>query len=681
VSLASLPTQETLEFEVSKGRGKTQRLWQPMSYRPHRRRLPDGADKLGTWLLGAVHRRLLSKRKLRTVADEVVELSDTMRTLSDRNFDRRIEAARDAIVRGKHTREALVNAFAVVREATRREIGLSLYPVQVMGGWAMTKNCCVEMATGEGKTITACLTAAVMGWNRRGVHVITVNDYLARRDAEITKPIYERLGMTVGALQDGTPPPERKEAYAGDVVYGADKQFIFDYLRDRLVSPLQPRVSGLLLEELTNTQDGEGANLWTNRVVQRGLYAAIIDEADSVLIDEGTTPAIIGVDMHEKNASGEHYSMAADVARRLGPGEDFIVDWQRRRVEMTEAGKAKLESMSDRLPAFWAGPRRREELVTQALTALHLYLRDDHYIVRNGDVHIVDAQTGRVLEGRQWQHGLHQAVQAKEGLEVTTGRQTMARIGYARFFQLYQRLAGMTGTAWEVRSELWASYQMKVVRIPTNKPVIRTQAADKVYKTVDEKIEAAAKRVAEYHAMKRPVLLGTRAIETSEKLSAYLTDFGVDHVVLNAHHEEQEAHIVAQAGKPGVVTVATNMAGRGTDIKPEQKVVKQGGLVVILTERHEEERVDRQFFGRTGRQGDPGHVEVYTSLEDSLIRTHGYTPLVQALRLHPGLSKLGGFRVLWRWTQSRASKKSRIARDSVSRQDAWIDRSLHHATR
>jgi preprotein translocase subunit SecA len=681
VSLASLPTDETLEFELSGGRGKTQRLWQPMSYRPHRRRLPEGADKFGTWLLGVVQRRLLSRRKLRVVADEVVELADSMRNLSDRNFDRRIETAREAIVRGKHTTEALVNAFAVVREATRREIGLALYPVQVMGGWAMTKNCCVEMATGEGKTITACLTAAVMGWNRRGVHVVTVNDYLARRDAEITGPIYKRLGMSVGSLQDGTPPPERKEIYAGDVVYGADKQFIFDYLRDRLVSPLQPRVSGLLLEELAHTEGGDGAQLWTNRVVQRGLYAAIIDEADSVLIDEGTTPAIIGVDMHEKNTSGEHYSMAAEVARELAPGKDFLVDWQRRRVDLLDPGQEKLEALAGKLPAFWAGPRRREELVTQALTALHLYTRDDHYIVRNDDVHIVDVQTGRVLEGRQWQHGLHQAVQAKEGLEVTTGRQTMARIGYARFFQLYQHLAGMTGTAWEVRNELWASYQMKVVRVPTNRPLIRTQAPDRVAKTIDEKLENAAKRVAELHNEKRPVLLGTRTIETSDRLSEFLQGLGVEHVILNAHHEEKEAQIIAQAGKPGAVTVATNMAGRGTDIKPDQKVIKNGGLVVIVTERHDEERVDRQFFGRTGRQGDPGHVEVFTSLEDSLIRTHGYVPLVHLLKLHPGLSRWGGFRVLWHWSQSRASKKSRISRDSVSRQDAWIDRSLHHATR
>ncbi|HEB60764.1 MAG TPA: hypothetical protein ENJ06_02965 [Phycisphaeraceae bacterium] len=681
--MASLPNQEAIDLSqvtaTSAGTG-TQRLWQPLSYRPYRRRLPEGADKFGMWFLGVVKRRMLSQRKLRQVAEEVVRQSDAMHNLSDRAFERRIDAAREAVVRGKYSTDVLTNAFAVVREATRRETGLSLYTVQVMGGWAMTRNYCVEMATGEGKTITACLTAAVMGWNKRGVHVVTVNDYLARRDAETTRPIYKRLGMTVGALQDGTPPAERRALYAGDVVYGADKQFIFDYLRDRLVSPLLPRVSGLLLEELTNTR-GSNAHLWTNRVVQRGLYAAIIDEADSVLIDEGTTPAIIGVDTHEKNASGDHYAVAAEIAAQLKMDIDFEVDWQRRRVEMLDAGKEKLNAIADRLPPFWSGPRRREELVTQALTARHLYQKDDHYIVRNGDIHIVDVQTGRVLEGRQWQHGLHQAVQAKEGLEITTGRQTMARIGYARFFQLYQHLAGMTGTAWEVRHEMWSSYRMKVVRVPTNKPVIRTRDPDHVYRTIEEKLAAAADRVAEYHKTQRPVLLGTRAIETSERLSELLTERGIEHVVLNAHHEEEEARIIANAGKRGAVTVATNMAGRGTDIKPEPKVIKQGGLVVIITERHDEDRVDRQFFGRTGRQGDPGHVEVFVSLEDTLIKTHGYVPLARILRLHPRLGEMGGFRLLWWWTQKRASKKSRITRDSVARQDAWIDRSLHHATR
>jgi preprotein translocase subunit SecA len=651
-----------------------------MSYRPYRKRLPDGVDKFGVWVLGVLNRRAQSVRRLARIADSVVAQSDAMKELGERAFDRRIDAARDAIVRGRKDQESLMAAFAVVREATRREIGLSLYPVQVMGGWAMVQKCCTEMATGEGKTITACATAAVLGWNRRGVHVVTVNDYLARRDAEITQPIYRRLGMTVGAIQDASEPQERRAIYAGDVIYGADKQFIFDYLRDRLVSPLQPRVSGLLLEELSNVS-GPAAAMWTNRVVQRGLYAAIVDEADSVLIDEATTPAIIGVDTGAKDASGEHYTLAAELARELEPRRDFTIDWQRRVIEMTDAGRDRLETIADRLPAFWAGPRRREELVTQALTARHLYIRDDHYIVRDGDVQIVDAQTGRVLEGRQWQHGLHQAVQAKEGLEVTAGRQTMARIGYARFFQLYQHLSGMTGTAWEVRNELWSTYHLPVVRIPTNRPVIRTQAPDRVHLDQESKLVAAADRIESYHRKRRPVLLGTRAIETSERLSELLTARGIGHVVLNAHHEEEEAQIVANAGNRAAVTVATNMAGRGTDIKPEPKVIKDGGLVVLMTERHDELRVDRQFFGRTGRQGDPGHVEVFTAFDDTLIRTHGYGPLIKFLKLHPAFGRLGGYKLLWWWSQKRAGKKSAISRDSVARQDAWIDRSLHHATR
>ncbi len=658
----------------------TQRLWRPFSYRPKRPRELKELDRYNESVIGAVQRVFWAHRRLRASAQAVVKLSDSMMHHSESALDEQIDLARESARRGRRDHEARTHAFAVVREAVRRTLGFRLFVEQVMGAWVMEDGCLAEMATGEGKTVTACLTAAVQGWMGYGAHVVTVNDYLARRDAELNGPVYKRLGLSVGVVQDSSLPAERLEAYSRDITYITDQQLIFDYLRDKLHAPLQPRVSSLLLDEVTDTSMAGQRELWTSRIVQRGLYAATIDEADSVLIDQATTPAIIGSEGGEDKAA-EYYFTAADLAMNLRPGEHYIVDVPQHRVDLNDEGLSKLDDIADSLPPFWAGPRRRAELVTQALVAKELFHNEDHYIVRDGDVHIVDPQTGRILDGRQWQLGLHQAVQAKEGLKVTGARETMARISYQRFFQSYRRLSGMTGTAWEVRKEMWSIYKLPVVRIPTHKPMIRKHAPDRVFLNRDAKFKAVADRVAELNRQGRPVLVGTRSVDASEAMDRLLEERNISHRVLNAVRHEQEAAIVASAGKPGAVTVATNMAGRGTDIILGKGVSDLGGLVVIATERHESGRIDRQLFGRAGRQGDPGLAEVYKSLDDALITQSGIKPLARLLRRSPLARRIGLDRFLWWHAQRAASRRQALSRQMIAKSDLWFDRAMYFENR
>jgi len=658
----------------------TSRLWRPLSYRPEQPEELKSFDRAGEFVIGSIQRFRRRQSTIRRYSQQVLVQSKTMRSIGEKAFDEEIVQARLYARRGQRDAEHRIHAFAVVREAVRRTVGFELYLEQVMGGWAMEERCIAEMATGEGKTVTACLTAAVQAWMGYGVHVITVNDYLAQRDAELNLPVYKRLGLTVGNIQQETEEPDRREAYARDITYTSDQQLIFDFLRDRLKAPLQPRVVSLLLEELGDTNPGSRTKLWSEQLVLRGLYAAIVDEADSVLIDQATTPAIIGLEGGE-DAGAEYYRVAAQLAHEMERDRDYAVDIRQHRVDITDLGREKLDTLADRLPPFWAGPRRREELVNQALVANELFQIEDHYIVQDEDVKIVDAHTGRVLEGRQWQLGLHQAVQAKEGLAVTSARQTMSRMSYQRFFQQYRRLAGMTGTAWEVRHELWKTYHLPVVRIPTHEPMIRKHRRDCFYSDQDAKVHAVANRVNQLQKKRQPVLLGTRSVEASEEMSRKLDELGVPHRILNAIRHEEEAAIVARAGKKGVVTVATNMAGRGTDIILDLGVAEMGGLVVIATERHDAHRVDRQLYGRSGRQGDPGLAETYLSLDDQLIAHSGIKVLSRFLRAFPSLMALGFGSLLWAQAQHTASRRLAVTRELVAKADHMFDRALYYENR
>ncbi|MFG0283171.1 MAG: hypothetical protein ACF8R7_02015 [Phycisphaerales bacterium JB039] len=665
----------------SSAASRTQRLW-PGLARPVERSLPArGLDLAGEKLRGLAARRRLRAAELRR-ASAICARSDALDALSERALDAEIDDTREAVMRRREDRDVIDRAYAVMREVIRREIGLALHPEQVAGALVMASGALAEMATGEGKTITAILPAALDGFSGRGVHIVTVNDYLARRDAQTTGSAYRRLGLSVIALQDAMNTEQRRRAYGHDIIYGADKQFIFDYLRDRLIAPLAPRLVHAALDAIVGERgdSGDGRADWTRMVTQRGHWAAIIDEADSVLIDEAVTPAIIAAEVPPEATEEQfgHFRLGAELAGKLRAGEHYNVDRKLHRVVLTERGRTALGEMAEGLPPFWAGPRRREELMVQAISARELYHQGDDYIIRDGEVVIVDRSTGRLLEGRQWQLGLHQAVEAKEGVEITGERRTSARISYQRFFQRYRRLSGMTGTAWEVAEELWRWYRLPVVRVPTNRPVIRRRARDRVYSTEQRKFEAVADRVAQFHQQQRPVLVGTRSVVASESLGALLAERGVACRILNAVREAEEAEIVADAGRAGAVTVATNMAGRGTDIKLDDRSRELGGLVVIATERHDEARVDRQLAGRSGRQGDPGLAEAFVSLDDDLIRRHGLGPLVALCRVAPGLARRPVAALLWRLAQWTASRRSAVVRSEVAKGDAWVDLAMHH---
>lgn len=643
---------------------------------PETRQLPPkGLDAFAARLRGAVARRRATKADRRR-AERIVEAATKLRQHSDAALDDLVAGVAERVRTHRDDPRVLNEAYAAVHEVVRRETGLALFVEQVMGAVAMAEGCCAEMATGEGKTITAVLPAAINGWLRQGVHVHTVNDYLARRDADITRACHRRLGLRVGVVQDKSTPEERREAYACDITYGADKQFIFDFLRDRLHAPLRPRLASTVLDDVLGTHSE-----WTGKVVQRGLACAIVDEADSVLIDEAVTPAIIGLDAAAGEDQQVHFRIAAGLAAELEQGAHFEADIRLRVVRLTDAGREAIAQAAHTLPPFWAGPIRREELVVQALAARHLYRKDDDYIVREGKVQIVDASTGRILEGRQWQLGVHQAVEAKEGLEVSTERRTNARISYQRFFQRYRRLSGMSGTVWEVAPELWRDYGLRVVKIPTHRPVQRIERADRIFADEASKIGAVVERVIELHGQKRPVLVGTRSVITSEQIGNRLAEAGVPCRILNAVREAEEAAIVAEAGQPGAVTVATNMAGRGTDILLTPFTRELGGLVVLSTERNEERRVDRQLFGRSGRQGDPGLAQAFVALSDRLVAVHGLKPLTWACRVLPAGVRTPLARLLWTQCQWSASRSMAIRRFEAAKHDAWIDMAMHHESK
>lgn len=510
--------------------------------------------------------------------------------------------------------DLVARAFAVIREVSGRTLGMRHFDVQMLGGWAMIRGKVAEMETGEGKTLTATLPAATAALAGIPVHIITVNDFLVARDAAWMKPLYDVLGLSVGTILEGMSPTDRRGAYGCSITYCTNKQVVFDYLKDRLLLQQENRALHLKIEALHRVDPR------VSRLMMRGLCFAVVDEADSVLVDEARTPLIIS---GERGARDEErvYRQALDAARRMLSRRDYTVSERERHVDLTDFGRAHAARLTNRYGGVWNVPGHRENIVRQALAALHLYLRDKHYIVDEGRVRIVDEYTGRVMADRSWERGLHQMVEAKEGLEISGRQETLARISYQRFFRRYLRLSGMTGTAQEVSGELWAVYRLNTVRIPTNRPQVRKIHSDRLYPTSKIKWEAIAEQVTELHQSGRPVLVGTRSVADSEHLSSLLDGAGIQHSVLNARQNRTEADIVAQAGQPGRVTVATNMAGRGTDIGLAPGVAEAGGLFVIASERHEAGRIDRQLFGRSGRQGDPGEGQAMVSLDDELVRS------------------------------------------------------------
>ena len=574
-------------------------------------------------------------KRLAKMADDVIALEDDFAKLSDDELKAKTEEFKERLSKGEKLNDILLEAFATVREAAWRVLDQKHYKVQIMGGAALHFGNVAEMRTGEGKTLTSLLPAYLNALEGKGVHIVTVNDYLAKRDAEMMGRVHRWLGLSVGVILSEMRPPERKEAYACDITYGTNNELGFDYLRDNMVRSLDD-------------------------TVQRGHHYCIVDEVDSILIDEARTPLIISGPV---DGSSQFYSVFSQLAPKMREGIHYEVDHKKRTIGVLEDG---VEFVEDQLGIDNLYAPEHSQLVSylnNALKAKELFTRDKDYIVRNGEVMIVDGFTGRVLAGRRYNEGMHQAIEAKEQVEIKNENQTLATVTLQNYFRLYDKISGMTGTAETEAAELHSIYGLDVVPIPTNKPNQRIDHSDRIYKTQEAKFAAVVDDIAEHVEAGQPVLVGTTSVERSEYLSQLLSKRGIKHSVLNAKHHEQEGQIVARAGRPGTVTVATNMAGRGTDIvlggNPEvildeklrergldpfeneekyqeawdaeideekerskklgDEVREAGGLYVLGTERHESRRIDNQLRGRSGRQGDPGETRFYLSMRDELM--------------------------------------------------------------
>jgi len=530
-------------------------------------------------------------KRIQLTVNKINSFEPSIKNLSDEQLALKTNQFRQELQQGKSLDAILPEAFAVVRETAWRQIGERHYDVQLIGGIVLHEGKIAEMRTGEGKTLVATLPLYLNALSGKGSHLVTVNDYLAKRDAEWMNPIYSALGLSVGILQNSSSDKERKEAYSSDIMYATNNELGFDYLRDNM----KFRVSNY---------------------VQRPLNYAIVDEVDSILIDEARTPLIISGGADE---SSSLYVSANRVSRLLRKDEDYVVDLKDRGVQMTETGVDKVESAFNIKNLYNIENLNLLHHVTQALKAHALFRRDVDYVVKEGQVLIVDEFTGRILPGRRYSDGLHQALEAKEGVDIERESHTLASITLQNYFRLYKKLAGMSGTAVTDAEEFHKIYKLDVIVVPTNKPIIRDDRPDLIFLTQNAKFKAIAEDVQERYKKGQPVLIGTVAIETSELLSNVLRAKGVNHEVLNAKQHTREAEIVEHAGKPGSITIATNMAGRGTDIKLTEESKKAGGLYILGTERHESRRIDNQLRGRSGRQGDPGDSRFYISLEDELI--------------------------------------------------------------
>ncbi|MCC6229612.1 MAG: hypothetical protein IT432_10335 [Phycisphaerales bacterium] len=652
-------------------------LFESLRSRRVKPKVPSGVDMaFGRVLMRAKNRRI-NIAWLRDQAQKIDLLSPEFRNCSDGVLDEHITRAREVFVRGRADEEAVRRALALTRETARRITGEEPYLVQLMGALALYHGRIIEMLTGEGKTLTGSIAAPLLAWRYRRLHILTVNDYLAARDAQSRGQLYRRCLCDVGAIVQETEEHERFEIYARPIVYGTPKQITADWLRDQIrMGPVNTPWTG---RQSLMTAGRSGGPMIP------GLHAAMVDECDAVLIDEGVVPLIIARSRREHDMANI-YRDAARIAAKLDEGPDYSIEHVYRRSELKRRGQHRARQMFDELPdSIWRATRRAEELVRQALVARHCYVNGRQYQVVDGKVMIVDEYTGRFLADRSWEHGLHQAVEAKEGLDVTADRETLARMSFQRFFRSYPFLSGMTGTAADATGEMESVYSRPVIVVPTNRPVIREQWPMRVFRTQEAKWRAIADSVAELHAKGRPVLVGTRSVAASELISRLLESIGLPHRVLNANFDKDEAELIAAAGygrehgREASITVATNMAGRGTDIKPDDAAKKAGGLHVILTELHGAKRIDRQFIGRSGRQGDPGSAQIFVSLEDELVRLH--TPRLARLvsrRVAATGDELPSASHAWlfRLAQSRSEKRDRINRASVLRQDDWMDKYL-----
>ncbi len=623
-----------------------------------------GLDTFVNGIYGWVKNRRPVLNKLKAAAARIEKMEPEIHALGATRFREEVAKCRELAQLNRLEGDVLERGLALTREAAWRSLGKRPFPVQLMGALAMIKGHVSEMATGEGKTLTASLAASIWSWSGRPVHVITVNDYLVARDAQLMGPVYEMLGMRVGHVVHETTPQERVDMYRRGIVYVTSKELVADFLRDQIqLGNLRTSVQtavGILANPAPR-----------NPTMLPGLFRVLVDEADSLLVDEAVTPLIIS-NSPDDEANATLYHAAHAIALQMREGPDFTIDWTVRNIDLTLHGQERIDTIAESLAShdgFWKGKRRREELVTQAITGRYCFVRDEQYLVGDDDkVQIIDEFTGRIMADRSWRHGLHQAIEVKENVPVTADKENLARLSFQRFFRQYPIMAGMTGTAWESSPELWQIYQRPVVRIPTNKPCIRKHLRTRMFDTMNQKWDAVVKRICELNDKGVPILVGTRSVLASQEVSRRLNEQGRAHRVLNATQTAQEASIIAEAGQRGKITVATNMAGRGTDILLGKGVVDVGGLHVISTEPHGSGRVDRQLFGRAARQGDPGSAQLFASAEDDVFIRH-------ARHLVKGWRVIGAARII-KYAQAKAESLARFNRKQVLKQDDWMDQAV-----
>lgn len=634
--------------------------------RPHR-----GLDGWVFALHGIYHRRKEVARDLHRQAALVLERIPALEGLTDGALRARAEALRPAFLRPAVPEEALVDGLACTSLAARRVLGITPYPVQIAGALALSRGLLAEMATGEGKTFTVALSAALQGLTRLPCHVVTANDYLASRDAEDLAPFYAFFGLASAPVTGNMAAPDRARAYQADVVYTTPKELLADFLRDRLMLGSPGEFTRRHLRRVA------GSLAPSAGAVLRGLHFAVVDEADSVLIDEAVTPLIISRPVQDHRLV-QAIRTGLQLAESLRPGVDYQVDFRFRDILIPAETVIRFDAHLARLPEGWRSRARLEELLRTTLVAREHYIKGIHYLVADDKIHLVDESTGRIMAHRTWQQGLHQAVEAKEGLELSPPNATAASMSFQRFFRCFPRLSGLSGTVRESARELWQLYHLPVIPLPTHRPLQRREVPPLVFPTIAEKWQAVARAIQQMRESGRPVLAGTRSVEASCALAEVLASHHIPYLLLNAENDKEEAAIIARAGSAGAVTIATNMAGRGTDIKLGPGVAAAGGLHVIATERNSSGRIDRQLAGRAGRQGDPGSFRFILSLEDDLLVRYVPRPLQNLLpsRLASGGDAGAVLGKAFDFAQFRAESQAVRARKRLLRQDRWLDENL-----
>ena len=634
------------------------------------KKIPTGLDALVLRLSGKIKERSSIRRKMLRTARRIDRMSQELTALKESEIRKRLSVIREKFKRPVEE-DVLADAFALVQESVSRILGYRPYVEQIAGALALYNGYIAEMSTGEGKTVTAAMCGIVRGWSGRPCHVITANDYLASRDAQIMGKLYNFCGVSVGAVTGAMKPPERRAGYAADVTYSTAKEVLADFLRDRIAMGKSQNFSKRILDSFTLQQKAV-----SDKLVQRGLYTAIVDEADNVLIDEAVTPLIISREK-ENNGFNRTCEIAFELSKKLVCDVDYKVDIKLRTVRFLVDMDERLEEIQDELAEQSGGDGGfcrasfLKDLVRQALIAKELFVLGRQYVIEEGKIIIVDESTGRKMPMRSWNGGLHQMIELKEGLELSGLKETEARMSFQRFFRLYKHFSGMTGTGKEASNEFWMIYGTPVLCIPNHRKNRRKIYRLKTYSTKEKKRKAIVNEVVRVHKLGRPILIGTKDIDESETFGQMLSKIGLHCRIINAVRSDDEANIIAEAGKAGAITVATNMAGRGTDIKIPPGVRKIGGLHVIATECNMSSRIDRQLFGRSARQGDPGSASHYASFEDEVLRRNLPNALMSLFRHAGPLASLAV-----KWAQHRAGRKSYQSRVSVQRTDTWLEESL-----